>query len=117
MSAAMNGAVLQVEEIQVGPRLVLSLAGEVDLASVGALHRAVQRVRTCGAAEVWIDLTRVGFIDSTGLSALVAARRALIPDRALVVICPTGPALHVIEVAGLDRIFTIRPDRASAHAG
>jgi anti-sigma B factor antagonist len=113
----MPGAVLQLEEIRVGHRLVLSLAGEVDLSSVGMLHQAVERVRTCGAAEVWIDLTRVGFIDSTGLSALVAARRALIPDRRLVLICPTGPALHVIELAGLDRIFTIRPDRASAHAG
>jgi anti-sigma B factor antagonist len=112
-----GGAVLQVEEVRVGHRLVVSLAGEVDLASVGALQRAVDRVRTCGAAEVWIDLTRVGFIDSTGLSALLAARRALIPERELVLICPTGPALHVIEVAGLDRIFTIRPDRASAHAG
>jgi anti-sigma B factor antagonist len=113
----MDGAVLQVEEVRVGHRLVLALAGEVDLASVGALHHAVERVRTCGAAEVWLDLTSVGFIDSTGLSALVAARRALIPDRELVLICPTGPALHVIEVAGLDRIFKIRPDRASAHAG
>jgi anti-sigma B factor antagonist len=113
----MEGAALQLEEVRVGHRLVLSLAGEVDLSSVGRLHQAVERVRTCGAAEVWIDLTRVGFIDSTGLSALVAARRALIPDRELVLICPTGPALHVIEIAGLDRIFTIRPDRASAHAG
>jgi anti-sigma B factor antagonist len=108
---------LQVEELRVGHRLVLSLAGEVDLGSVAVLDRAVQRLRTCGAGEVWIDLTRVGFIDSTGLSALVAARRALIPDRQLVLVCPTGPALHVIEVAGLDRIFTIRPDRAAAHAG
>jgi anti-sigma B factor antagonist len=108
---------LLVEELRVGSRVVLSLAGEVDLASVAILDRAVQRLRNCDAAEVWIDLTRVGFIDSTGLSVLVAARRALIPDRQLVLICPTGAALHVIEVAGLDRIFTIRPDRAAAHAG
>jgi anti-sigma B factor antagonist len=108
---------LQVQEIRVGHRLVLSLAGEVDLASVAVLHHAVERVRSCGAAEVWIDLTQVGFIDSTGLTALVDARRALIPDRQLVLICPTSPALHVIEIAGLDRIFTIRPDRASAHVG
>jgi anti-sigma B factor antagonist len=113
----METAMLQVEEVRVGHRLVLSLCGEVDLASAGALQRAVDRVRTCGAAEVWIDLPRVGFIDSTGLSALVAARRSLTPDRELVLICPTGPALHVIELAGLDRIFKIRPDRASAHAG
>jgi anti-sigma B factor antagonist len=108
---------LRLEEVRVGHRMVLALCGEVDLASVAVVHAAVERVRTCGAAEVWIDLTRVGFIDSTGLSALLAARRALIPERELVLICPTGPALHVIEVAGLDRIFTIRPDRASAHAG
>jgi anti-sigma B factor antagonist len=66
---------------------------------------------------VWIDLSRVKFIDSTGLSALVAARRVLVPARSLVLICPEGPALRVIRIAGLDRVFTIRPDRAAAHAG
>lgn len=113
----MDGDTLQLEEIRVGHRLVLALAGEVDLASVAVLKTAVDRVRTCGAAEVWIDLTRVEFIDSTGLSALVAARRTIVPERALVLICPPGPAMRVIEVAGLDRVFTIRPDRAAAHAG
>ena len=104
-------------EARVGHRLVLGLRGEVDLASVAVLHAAVERVRTCGAAEVWIDLSDVEFIDSTGLSALVAARRLVVPERGLVLICPDGPALRVIQVAGLDRVFTIRPDRAAAHAG
>ena len=108
---------LQLEEARVGHRLVLGLRGEVDLASVAVLHAAVERVRTCGAAEVWIDLSDVEFIDSTGLSALVAARRLVVPERGLVLICPDGPALRVIQVAGLDRVFTIRPDRAAAHAG
>jgi anti-anti-sigma factor len=108
---------LQLEEVRVGHRLVLALDGEVDLASVAVLHAAVERVRTCGAAEVWIDLSRVGFIDSTGLSALLAARRMLVPERALVLICPDGPPLRVIRIAGLDRVFTIHPDRAAAHAG
>jgi anti-anti-sigma factor len=97
--------------------MVLGLRGEVDLASVAVLEAAVEHVRTCGAAEVWIDLTRVEFIDSTGLSALLAARRGLVPERAFVLICPEGPALRVIRIAGLDRVFTIRPDRAAAHAG
>jgi anti-sigma B factor antagonist len=108
---------LRLEEARVGHRLVLALRGEVDLASVAVLHAAVERVRTCGAAEVWIDLAKVGFIDSTGLSALLAARRVLVPERRLLLICPAGPALRVIQVAGLDRVFTIRPDRAAAHAG
>jgi anti-anti-sigma factor len=108
---------LLLEEVRVGHRLVLALRGEVDLASVAVLQAAVDRVRTCGAAEVWIDLTAVEFIDSTGLSALVAARRGLVPDRSLMLICPDGPALRVIKVAGLDRVFVIRPDRAAAHAG
>jgi anti-anti-sigma factor len=108
---------LQLEQVRVGHRLVLALRGEVDLASVAVLHAAVERVRTCGAAEVWIDLSRVEFIDSTGLSALLAARRGLAPERPLVLICPDGPPLRVIRVAGLDRVFTIRPDRAAAHAG
>jgi anti-sigma B factor antagonist len=117
MTASVSNGWLRMEELRVGPRLVLALAGEVDLASVAVLHTAVERVRTCGAAEVWIDLTQVEFLDSTGLSALIAARRAVEPERALVLICPRGAARRAIEVAGLDRVFTIRPDRAAAHAG
>jgi anti-anti-sigma factor len=108
---------LRMEELRIGHRLVLALAGEVDLGSVAVLHTAVERVRTCGAAEVWIDLTHVEFLDSTGLAALIAARRAVEPERALVVICPEGPAKRTIVVAGLERVFTIHPDRAAAHAG
>lgn len=108
---------LRLEEVRVGHRLVLALCGEVDLGSVAVLEAAVERVRTCGAAEVWIDLSRVGFIDSTGLSALLSARRVLVPARTLVLICPESQPLQVLRVAGLDRVFTIRPDRAAAHAG
>jgi anti-anti-sigma factor len=114
MNAGVN---LELEEARVGHRMVLGLSGEVDLASVAVLQAAVDRVRTCGAAEVWIDLSHVEFIDSTGLSALVAARRTLVPARSLVLICPEGPALRVIRIAGLDRVFTIHPDRPAAHAG
>jgi anti-sigma B factor antagonist len=108
---------LRLEEARVGHRLVLALRGEVDLASVAVLEAVVERVRTCGAAEVWVGLSAVGFIDSTGLSALLAVRRVLVPERTFVLICPDGPPLRVIRVAGLDRVFTIRPDRAAAHAG
>ena len=90
---------LRLEELRVGHRLVLALAGEVDLASVAVVQAAVDRLRSCGAAEVWIDLSRVGFIDSTGLSALISARRALVPERSLMLICPDGPALRNVEAA------------------
>jgi anti-anti-sigma factor len=69
-----------------------------------------------GAADVWLDLTRVGFMDSTGLSTLVVGHRELTPPRRLVVICADGPVRNVLAVSGVDRALTIHGSRHAAHA-
>ena len=53
---------------------VLTLSGELDLASTPVLERELQAVEAAGARNILIDLTGVGFMDSTGLQALLRAR-------------------------------------------
>ena len=64
-----------------------------------------------------LDLTEVAFLDSTGLSVLVATRRiARARGAELRVVCPSGAALRVIRMTKLDAVFSIHPDRAEALA-
>ena len=54
-----------------GERVVLRLDGELDLASVPTLERAVQDATFEHAAEIVLDLRGLEFIDSTGLRAIL----------------------------------------------
>jgi anti-anti-sigma factor len=57
-----------------GRRLV-SVSGELDLASSGALSETLERELSAGN-RVLLDLSGVTFIDSTGLAAIINAARA-----------------------------------------
>ncbi len=53
---------------------VLTVSGELDLASTPILERELHAIEEAGAKKLLIDLAGVGFMDSTGLQALLRAR-------------------------------------------
>lgn len=82
--------------------LVLALAGELDVDSVGVLRAAVAAGPP--AVPLVLDLGELMFIDSNGLSALVELTRACQtpPERPFALV-RGRPALHrVFELSGLD---------------
>lgn len=110
-------ATIEVEQIRVGHRIVLAVSGELDVATAGALSASLEAAIEAGGAEIWVDLSEVAFMDSTGLRVLLDARRRLrAKAKTLAVICPLGPVRRVFTVAGLDREVDIYGDRAAAHA-
>lgn len=52
--------------------VVLALEGRLNMVSTGSLREAVHEVVDGGSPRVAIDLTRVEFVDSSGLGALVS---------------------------------------------
>jgi anti-sigma B factor antagonist len=51
----------------------------------------------------------VGFLDSSGLSALVTARKRMQEDGGeIAIVCRRESILRVFTVTGLDRVFPIR---------
>jgi anti-anti-sigma factor len=101
--AVMQDGPFHVEVSDDGRRAVLAVRGEVDLATVDRLRDAIECATESSAAEVWVDLSDVDFMDSTGLNALVVGHRAL-PGR-FVVICPDGPPRRALEISGLHEIL------------
>ena len=91
-----------IDEAREGERVVLTVRGEIDMATAPRLRAALERA--AGAAGGAVDLRAVEFMDSTGLSALVAAHQAL---ARLVIVCPPGPGRRALEVSGLMSLLEI----------
>jgi anti-sigma B factor antagonist len=64
-----------VENVGSGGHHRLVLAGELDIASTPILEAAIAGLCENGAGAIVLDLSRVTFMDSTGLRAVLAADR------------------------------------------
>lgn len=94
---------------------IVDVAGEVDLYSAPELKMRIIDVIDAGKTQIVVDLTKSTFIDSTTLGVLVGARKRLRPQGgSLAVVCPDPDKLTLFEMTGLDRVFSIHPDRESA---
>jgi anti-sigma B factor antagonist len=91
--------------------------GDVDLATAPALEEALEAAVRDSVGALVVDLTRVSFIDSTGLQVLLRIRGLLgREDRALALVCPHGPVRRVFELAGVSDVFALYPTRDAAAA-
>jgi anti-anti-sigma factor len=93
-----------------GPTAVVRVEGELDASTAALLDDALRRIAGAdGATErVVIDSRGLAFIDSSGLSVLVAAHKRLKKDGSeLVVAAPSAPVRRLFDIAGLDRVLTI----------
>lgn len=99
---------LVVDVEQTDAVVIVKVTGEIDLASAPTLKDALSRID--GHAPVVIDLSDVSFLDSSGLSVLVASWKDLSTDQGpgdfrLVV---TRPAIQrVLDVTGLSDVFSV----------
>ena len=98
--------------------LELTLIGEVDLGTVEPLHAATQTAVASGDYTCLVfDLTRLGFIDSSGLHALTDAHKAMaLTGGATKFICEPGNLLKLFEITGLDQVLSIVRSRDEAFA-
>jgi anti-sigma B factor antagonist len=110
-----TASLLGFAEQRVGRRAVLTVVGEVDISTVADLHRALETAGDADATEIWLDLTHTTFMDCSGLHALLDRRARLREvNRRLVLICPAGPVLRLLVLAGVDHEFEIYPTRTAA---
>ena len=89
----------------------LRIGGEIDLATVGQLEDALGRLR---ARRLVIDLREVGFMDSSGLHALLRVREAQGDDgQTRLLIRRSGPVGLLLEMAGVADRFIVDEDGSS----
>jgi len=88
---------------------VLALSGELDVSTVGRLRNAVEELVREGASRVVIDATRLTFMDSSGLGALVMAQRKMrvLQGAVTVAVNRDGPVARVIFLTGLQHVLRL----------
>lgn len=100
----------------VGRRAVLTVRGEIDIATVDTVAQSVNGALGDGAAELWIDLSQTEFMDSTGIHLMIdTARRLDAQNRRVAIICPQGRIRRVLDISGAASVPPLFDDRSSAH--
>lgn len=91
-----------------GDATTLRFSGELDAVGAPQAHTALSAAVGRGAGDVEVDVSRLEFIDSVGLGALVkAAGQLQRQDRRLVVSGASGPVLRAIELTGFGDLLGV----------
>ena len=94
---------------------VLSIEGDIDLASSQMLLSQMLREGTAAAKTVVADLSEVSFLDSSGLGALVTAHERIRDSGGeLRLVIPVQNVRKVFEITGLTSVFSIYPTLSEA---
>jgi len=97
-----------------GGAAVASLSGDVDLESSPRARELLLGLVGSGR-NVLVDLSGVAYIDSSGVASLIEAfQLARRSGTGFALVAPTPSALRVLELARLDRVFTIHATLADA---
>ncbi|MEW6567470.1 MAG: STAS domain-containing protein [Chloroflexota bacterium] len=99
-------------DFEKGPnnRAVLRPRGQVDADTTPELKRLLKQLVDEGVRVLVVDLDRVDFIDSSGLSALVSGLKSVRQRGGSLNLCRVHPqALTALRLTMLDRVFSIYP--------
>jgi anti-sigma B factor antagonist len=95
---------LQVSTDTVGAATVVRAVGELDLHTAGELSDELTKAVDAREALVVVDLSQVDFMDSTGLSTIVAAVAGMRAyDGELRVVTATEKITKVFTLTGVDQ--------------
>ena len=90
-----------------GDAVVVRLAGELDLYNAPTVREALGDVVDERPERLVVDLGAVEFVDSTALGVFVETRAKLGNRGAFLLAAPGAEPRRALEVAGLDRHFSV----------
>jgi anti-anti-sigma factor len=94
-----------------GDRATLELRGELDMSGTDRLQVALEQAEEPPSGLLVLDLSKLDFIDSTGLEVLLrAARRAHDSGRRLIVARPSRYVRRLLEMTAIDQSLDVVED-------
>lgn len=112
----MHGSINLAERAEDGA-VVLTVGGELDVAASPSLSEKLNELIRLRHGDVIVDLSRVSFIDSTGLAVLLnALRRLTRARRKMGVVIGDGAVKRAFEVTRLHWTFEVFADVDAALA-
>jgi len=96
---------------------ILALDGEVDLHRSPEIREAIAPFVEQKVPRLLIDLTKVSYIDSSGLALFIEALQRVQAYGGTLALFGLGESVRAIfHIACLDQVFRIFPDEAAASA-
>jgi len=92
--------------------LVVTVIGEVDLATAPQLRDVLEHAITTAPAVLVLDMSEVSYFDSTGLDVLIHISTALDTGRLRLV--ASAAVIRPLTLTGIDSLIPLHPDLASA---
>jgi anti-anti-sigma factor len=107
--------ILDVDTQERDGRVHVALRGELDLSTVGRVQDELERVETARPPVLVVDLSKLSFLDSTGLRCVLgAAERAREQRRRFVIVRGSDAVQRVFSITGLDERLDIVDDPSAA---
>ncbi|MDH3538163.1 MAG: STAS domain-containing protein [Gammaproteobacteria bacterium] len=95
--------------------VLVGLPEKLVMANSAEIRGDIQQLVEEGQKYLILDLSRVEFIDSSGLSILVSALKAVQPlDGEVLLLKPTDNVRALIELTRLHQVFDIYEDQPAA---
>ena len=102
---------MEIDTIAQGDMLVVRAREDrIDAASAIQFKDRMREIVQHPAPRVVLDLTRVNFLDSSGLGAVVAVMKLLGPQRKLELAGLTPTVMKVFRLTRMDQVFTIHAE-------
>lgn len=112
----MTQAINECTSETLGDYTLVRLRGEVDLSWSQQVRRAILTAIVANV-RVGVELSQVSYIDSSGIAALVEGlQNAKSTGKQFGLVAVSTAVMAVLELARLDRVFTIFPDLDAARA-
>ncbi len=106
---------MRIVEEKIGGVTVLQPGERIDVATAPELKAATQRVLGEGVQRLVIDLSRVEYVSSVGIGALLAAAKQAQALGGRVALAAVAPQVReVCELTGVLEFFTVHGDREDA---
>lgn len=86
----------------------------IDAASAIAFKDKVRAAAEGGPSRVLLNLSKVDFVDSSGLGAIVSAMKLLGADRKMELVGLTPKVEKVFRLTRMDKVFTIHATEEEA---
>jgi anti-anti-sigma factor len=99
---------LRIEAIRHRTEVTIIVDGYLDVATSPRFRESVKEVLATRPRSMAIDASRMRFVDSSGLGALLSARHAVRTEAGLAfrVIDPSPALLRVVEIAGFMELLS-----------
>ncbi|MEU7319380.1 STAS domain-containing protein [Streptomyces griseoviridis] len=111
----MRALTITTRDAGTGP--VLEITGDLDHHTAPELREAVDGLTVAAGQVLVLDLAGLDFCDSSGISALLSARSVAVKHGGQIALAavPANTA-RILGIVGLDQVFALYPDAATATA-